>query len=116
MSVDNVKEPWTLEPNRVALALLGKLCEESNELGAIAARCIIQGVDASEPVTGVPNREALMKELADVRAMSGVLLEYLALDVPAFIFRVEKKNAYWRDWHAAMVRLFGPHDGEKSDG
>ena len=116
MTVDNVKEPWTLEPDRVTLALLGKLCEECGELTAIASRCIIQGVGASEPVTGVPNREALMKELADVRAMVDVLAGTVTMDVAALVFRVEKKRTYWMDWREALIRVFSRSGEEKAGG
>lgn len=49
--------PWHPMTDAINLAHLGKLAEELNECGAAVARCIIQGIDGSEPVTGKPNRE-----------------------------------------------------------
>lgn len=59
---------WKPEPNVVLHQALGKLLEELGELTQIASRCMIQGFDASEPVTGVPNRQQLQKEMSDVYA------------------------------------------------
>ena len=47
--------PWQPERDPIRLAILGKLLEELAEAQAIVARCIIQGIDESEPVTGVHN-------------------------------------------------------------
>lgn len=60
--------PWTPETDPHRIAVLGKLAEELGEATQIVARCIIQGLEGSEPVTKVPNTEALEKELADVLA------------------------------------------------
>jgi len=59
---------WKPEPDVIIHQALGKLVEELGELTQIAARCIIQGFDASEPVTGISNRQHLQKEMSDVRA------------------------------------------------
>lgn len=60
--------PWPGEPDwRVNLSL-GKLAEECNELAGICVRAMEQGLNESEPVTGVPNKEALQKEMSDVTA------------------------------------------------
>lgn len=54
---------WIPNTSSLDLAVLGKLAEETAELGASLARCIIQGVIESEPVTGKPNREWLEDEI-----------------------------------------------------
>ena len=59
---------WKPEPDVLIHQALGKLVEELGELTQIAARCMIQGFDASEPVTGISNRQQLQKEMSDVRA------------------------------------------------
>ncbi|WP_174058170.1 hypothetical protein [Rhizobium rhizogenes] len=59
---------WKPEPDVLIHQALGKLVEELGELTQIAARCIIQGFDASEPVTGISNRQQLQKEMSDVLA------------------------------------------------
>lgn len=59
---------WKPEPDVLIHQALGKLVEELGELTQIASRCLIQGFNASEPVTGVSNRQQLQKEMSDVRA------------------------------------------------
>jgi hypothetical protein len=59
---------WEPEGDLVIHQALGKLAEELAELSHIVARCLIQGFEASEPVTGRPNRTQLQMEIADVEA------------------------------------------------
>lgn len=59
---------WKPEPNVVLHQALGKLVEELGELTQSAARCMIQGFDSSEPITGAANRQQIQKEISDVRA------------------------------------------------
>lgn len=59
---------WKPEPDVLTHQALGKLVEELGELTQIATRCLIQGFNSSEPVTGMPNRQQLQKEMSDVRA------------------------------------------------
>lgn len=60
--------PWKPEPDLLIHQALGKACEEASELANILARCLIQGLNESEPVTGKPNRKSLFEEIADVDA------------------------------------------------
>lgn len=69
--------PWFPEPDPVLHQALGKLLEEVNELGAIAARCLIQGYHEEEPVTHKLNRIALREEMADVEAAMAWLREII---------------------------------------
>jgi hypothetical protein len=91
--------PWQPERDPVRLAVLGKLAEELGEAGAIVARCIIQGIDESEPVTKVANREALTKELADVWATGTMAIELFGLSSADIARRVERKIQHLRAWH-----------------
>lgn len=59
---------WKPEADVIIHQALGKACEEATELASILARCLIQGLDQSEPVTGKPNRQALFEEIADLDA------------------------------------------------
>lgn len=59
---------WKPEPDLIIHQGLGKACEEASELASILARCMIQGLNGSEPVTGKSNRQALFEEIADVEA------------------------------------------------
>jgi hypothetical protein len=67
--------PWQPEKRPTILALIGKLGEESSELSKIAARIVIQGLEASCPDTGRPNRELLEDEIADVAALCGLTMQ-----------------------------------------
>ena len=59
------------------------------------------GVD---PATGVSNREALTKEIADVMAQCDVCINALALDWDAIRRRVRDKVEQMREWEA----MFSP--------
>lgn len=91
--------PWNPITDQVDLKHLGKLAEETCELGSAVARCIIQGVNEREPVTGKVNREWLEDEIADVRANSELVIERLGLDEQRMAVRVERKKAHLRQWH-----------------
>lgn len=49
--------PWHPMTDSVDLKHLGKLMEELGECQAAIARCIIQGIDSAEPVTGKINKK-----------------------------------------------------------
>jgi NTP pyrophosphatase (non-canonical NTP hydrolase) len=72
--------PWTPDTNKTNLRVLGKAAEEAGEYGSALARCIIQGINESEPVTGKPNKEWLEEEVADVLATIDLLILKMALD------------------------------------
>lgn len=95
----NPPNPWQPERDPLALAVLGKLCEELSEAAAIVSRCIIQGIGESEPVTGKANADALENELADVEATMSVAVEHFGLRTPRMVRRVERKIAHLRAWH-----------------
>ncbi len=80
------------------LAALGKLQEELGELTSIVARTIIQGVDGVDPETGKPNLQALAEEIADVRAMSRLVIEHLGEGGVNISERAAKKLCMKREW------------------
>lgn len=94
--------PWTGEPDKIRLALLGKLAEELGELQQAIGRCIIQGVDGKHPVTGKPNLEWLWEEACDVQNLFNFLtLPPNTLNCPdwaAFSFRIERKRQHIKQW------------------
>lgn len=92
------EEPSQWQPMSVPgdVAALSKLLEEVNELGSAIARCIMQGLDEREPVTGKLNRHWLEDELADVDALKTVNCRRFKL-VPDSA-RVEKKIAVKQKW------------------
>ena len=75
---------------------LGKLGEEVNELGSAISRCIIQGIDECDPVTGKQNRQWLQDEIADVLANIELVREHFGLGSDAISLRVEKKKHHLR--------------------
>ena len=99
---------WTPTTNLTMLRRMGKLIEELNELGVVAARCIIQGIDDIDPGSGLVNRERLEKELADVMAQCIVTIEKLGLNQEFIKARTEDKTEQMAEWEA----MFPPADAE----
>jgi len=91
--------PWHPMSDPVDLKHLGKLAEELGEAQAAVARCIIQGIDEEEPETGVPNREWLENELADVLANVNLVALRFELDEERMNQRAAKKMAHLKKWH-----------------
>lgn len=92
--------PWHPIADAVDLKHLGKLGEELNECGAAVSRCIIQGLDEAEPVTGKINREWLEDEIADVEANIKLVKQRFALDAYRIAERADEKERRLRIWHA----------------
>ena len=94
--------PWQPITVPITLKHLGKLAEELNECGSAVARCIIQGVDGTEPDTGKVNREWLQEEIADVIANAQLVIEHLGLCQECIDARVINKKQRLRTWHAML--------------
>lgn len=105
---------WLPETRTVIHQALGKAAEESAELSKIAVRCIIQGLDAVDPVTGKPNRQSLADELADIEATTEWLFELLSLDVEAHNARATRKLEGFRRWQA-MIEAHEAHASPPAD-
>lgn len=99
---DTPLNPWVPERDPLALAVLGKLAEECGEAGQIVARCIIQGIGESEPVTGKPNRQALEDEIADILATTTMAVEHFGLDLHRISDRRYKKIQHLTRWHGLI--------------
>lgn len=91
--------PWHPIKDPVDLKHLGKLGEELAECGAAVSRCIIQGVDEAEPVTGKSNREWLEDEIADVLGNIYLVTQRFKLDMNRMGERAEEKAKRLRLWH-----------------
>lgn len=91
--------PWHPMTDAVDLKHLGKLSEELSECGSAVARCIIQGIDEAEPVTGKINRDWLQDEVADVLANIDLVIQRFDLDAIKIATRSEKKKRHLRQWH-----------------
>lgn len=91
--------PWHPISNKTDLKILGKLLEELGELTAAASRCLIQGVNATEPTTDKLNSLWLQDEIADVLAGIEITTERFFLNRQEIRERVERKKAHLREWH-----------------
>lgn len=91
--------PWHPIKDPIQLKTLGKLVEELGECSSAVARCIIQGVDEVEPVTGKPNREWLLEEIADVLANIELVVDLYKLDARTIAGRKVRKMINLEQWH-----------------
>lgn len=92
-------DTWHPISDPVDLKHLGKLAEELGEAQSAVARCIIQGIDEEEPVTGKLNREWLEDELADVLANINLVTLRFCLNEDRMNKRAAKKMAQLKTWH-----------------
>lgn len=101
MDADKLKDasPWHPMTDQVVLKHLGKLAEELGECSSAVARCIIQGIDEKEPVTGKINREWLEDEIADVYADMMLVQQHFKLNGERMAGRTLKKMIHLRQWH-----------------
>lgn len=91
---------WKPEPDVIIHQALGKACEEANELAGILARCLIQGLDQSEPATGKPNRKALSDEISDLDAAVQWLRELIGEEYDEE--RADRKLRGFRQWQRML--------------
>lgn len=98
----SVWAPWVPMTNPRDIKTLGKLIEETNELGSAAARCLIQGIDEVNPDNGKVNRQWLEDEIADVKANMELVLDRFKLNLEAIDRRVELKIVKLREWHEQL--------------
>ena len=91
--------PWHPMTDPVDVKNLGKLSEEAAELAQVASRCLIQGIDECHPTTGVPNREWLENEIADVRAGMRLAVQRFGLNSKRIEERVQAKKMQLKIWH-----------------
>jgi hypothetical protein len=91
---------WKPEPNLITHQALGKLLEELGELSSIVARCLIQGITESEPVTGATNYSQLQKEMSDVAAAIDWLKEVSGVSIDTD--RMYSKLDGYRRWQKML--------------
>lgn len=106
--VPDLVSPWQPITSPIAIKHLGKLLEELGETTAAVSRCLIQGVDEKEPVTGKLNRDWLEEELADLEANIRLVRQQFELDPR--LQRVQRKVAQLQQWHG-MLADKPPDDG-----
>jgi hypothetical protein len=98
-ATERTMSPWHPISDAVDLKHLGKFSEELGECQAAVARCIIQGVDEREPVTGKVNRHWLEEEIADVRAGATLAIKRFDLNEARIEARAKRKIEQLRTWH-----------------
>lgn len=106
VDIDKLKDPspWIPMQSPIGLKHLGKLAEELSECGSAVARCIIQGIDEAEPVTGKLNRAWLEDEIADVYANLELCIIHFNLDLGRIHNRVLKKKEHLSIWHRQLPK------------
>lgn len=97
---NSIVNPWHPMSNPVDVKHLGKLLEELGELTAAVSRCLIQGIDESEPITEKSNRVWFEEEIADVDACICLVVERFNLDRSHIANRCLKKMKRLREWHS----------------
>ncbi|MDI7864333.1 hypothetical protein MRS76_20550 [Rhizobiaceae bacterium n13] len=93
---------WKPEPDLIIHQALGKAVEEASELAKILARCLIQGLDAKDPKTGIPNRQAVLEEMADIDAAIVWLLEVAYRPDDQLLERANRKLAGFLQWQKML--------------
>jgi NTP pyrophosphatase (non-canonical NTP hydrolase) len=91
--------PWVPMTEPIDLKYLGKLAEELGEAMAAVSRCVIQGIDEKEPVTGKLNKLWLQEELSDVLANIELVRDHFKLDGYAMASRIVHKINLLKHWH-----------------
>lgn len=92
--------PWQPMSVPKDLKHMGKLLEELGELSGAASRCLIQGLDAVEPVTLKLNRLWLEEEeIADVLANVDLVVSHFKLNSKFIHERITAKRTRLKTWH-----------------
>lgn len=94
-----VYKPWQPMTNVCDLKTIGKLSEELGECSAAVARCIIQGIEESEPKSGYLNRYWLEDEIADVLVNVRLVIDRFKLDKDKIKKRRNAKLPLLLAWH-----------------
>jgi hypothetical protein len=107
--IEGTISPWMPITDPIHLAVLGKLGEECNELGARIFRTIIQGLDEQDPASKRTNREEIAREIADVEACVQTIKRELGIDYDDQ--RVNgKRNGFVRWFRMIRERVGLPRD------
>lgn len=93
---------WHVEEDKYRLRRLGKALEENNELGAVLARCIIQGVDEIDPSSGKTNRQRMQEEIADVFTQLDLLIDCFELKDVGLLERIRDKRDIMNKWEELL--------------
>lgn len=89
--------PWIPMSDPLDIKHIGKLGEETNELGTAIFRCLIQQLDQKNPDDGKINKHWLEEEIADVLANIDLCKKHFNLNIDPN--RIETKKQMLREWH-----------------
>jgi hypothetical protein len=96
--------PWQPITDKKHLKVLGKFLEELGEAASATARCLIQGIDEAQPVTGKVNRVWLEEEIADVFATAHLVCEALGLSyTDRIVPRMNLKAVVLSKWQDGLL-------------
>lgn len=101
-AVNPLMNPWHPMKRPIDLKHLGKFAEELGECSSAVARCIIQGIDEKEPVTGKKNRYWLEEEIADVLANINLVMRHFNLNQAQIQERKVRKEKQLLSWHSML--------------
>jgi len=94
--------PWQPITDATDLKYIGKLIEELGELSSALSRCIIQGIDETEPTTGKINRQWIEEELSDVKVNMQLVMD--RFDLHYMMDRINTKRIRLKQWHDGIPK------------
>jgi len=95
--------PWQPTTDKKLLRRMGKTLEELAELSSVCARIIIQGLDEIDPASGLPNRQRLINETADVLTQCQLNIKTLGLPESDILDHQQEKFWQMREWEALVA-------------
>lgn len=101
----SLREDVVLDHRASGVRLLPRLFRFGQRMGvagAAVSRCIIQGIDEREPVTGKLNRDWLCESLVEIISTIPPIVASLNLDRKAMDLRCGRKMAHLRQWHGML--------------
>jgi hypothetical protein len=102
--VSDLVSPWMPMSEPIDLKHMGKLGEEAGELCQVVCRCVIQGIDETDPTKIITNRAWLENEIADVQANIDLVVEHFKLDKATMQARTARKKINLKKWHSGLNR------------
>lgn len=101
-ATDPLMHPWQPMKRPIDLKHMGKFAEELGECLSAVARCMIQGIEECEPITGKKNRYWLEEEIADVLANIELNIKHFDLNQSQIQERKVRKIRQLRSWHEML--------------
>lgn len=90
--------PWRPMRAPIDVKYIGKLGEETHELGQVVMRCLLQGINETHPETGKINKTWLEDEMGDVLGHIRGTMIHFKLDGARIAARARMKEALQAAW------------------